>query len=357
MNGPEQLLALLAGDSPERQLPFLLSGGILSEIPDEAINAIKFTTSRDLSVYDDPEQLAELSLYIYDKVSPSNLSLPCVVRAESEAYGGEQDQRTVTGAGAELSFQNDFDYPLKKLADYKRLKTLDPQINGRMPLVLDVLRRLRLARPGVPIIGDLVGPLSLATSLIDAGTLLRAFKDEGELLCKLLDLLSENTIAFARAQQRAGASAFFLIDPFSTAEAIGPSSFELFALPYLNRIADSLAELGCPLIVHICADPMPLTASLARLRSAGLGLHSMPDSLAGLDGKLLIGGVDHLQMLAPAQLFGHDAASQRRAAIAGSVEAAVSKGFSVISPSCSLDASVSLDALQVAAGAALRVGR
>ncbi len=220
-----------------------------------------------------------------------------------------------------------------------------------MPLVLDVLRRLKLARPDLPIIGDLVGPLSLATSLIDAGTLLRAFKDEGEVLCKLLDLLSENTIAFARAQQRAGASAFFLIDPFSTAEAIGPSSFELFALPYLNRIADSLASFGCPLIIHICGDPLPLAASIAGLRSAGLGLHSMPDSIAGLEGKLLIGGVNHLQLLGPG------AASQGRALIAGSVEAAVSKGFSVISPSCSLDATVSLDALQLAAETALRAGK
>ncbi len=352
MNGPEQLVALLAGIRSERQRPFLLSGGILSVIPAEALKATRLpATNPDPSVYDDPEQLAELSLYIYDKVCPSNLSLPCVIRAESEAYGGEQDQRTVTEGGTEPSLQNVFEYPLKKLTDYKILKGLDPETDGRMPLVLDVLRRLKLARPDLPIIGDLVGPLSLATSLIDAGTLLRAFKDEGEVLCKLLDLLSENTIAFARAQQRAGASAFFLIDPFSTAEAIGPSSFELFALPYLNRIADSLASFGCPLIIHICGDPLPLAASIAGLRSAGLGLHSMPDSIAGLEGKLLIGGVNHLQLLGPG------AASQGRALIAGSVEAAVSKGFSVISPSCSLDATVSLDALQLAAETALRAGK
>ncbi len=365
MKGPEQLAALLAGDSPERQRRFLLSGGILSVIPAEALNAKKLLTPNpdlsipDLSVYDDPEQLTELSLYIYDKVCPSNLSLPCVVRAESEAYGGEPDQRIDQeggqeggqGLGTEPVLSNAFEYPLKKPADYKRLKTLDPETDGRMPMVLDILQRLRLARPGVPVIGDLVGPLSLATSLIEAGTLLRAFKDDGEAICKLLDLLTENTIAFARAQHRAGADAFFLIDPFSTAEAIGPRSFEVFALPYLNRIADSLASFGCPLIVHICGDPSPLAASLAGLRSAGLGLHSVPAPLVGLEGKLLIGGVDHLSLLGPA------AATQGRTAIADSVEAAVSKGFSVISPSCSLDATVSLDALWIAAEAALRAGR
>jgi len=356
MNGPEQLMALLAGDSQIGQRPFLLSGGILSVIPSEALNAIKFTPNRELSIYDDPEQLAQLSLYIYDKVCPSNLSLPCVIRAESEAYGGEQDERICTDLGAEPRLQNTIEspytveYPLKKIADYKKLKKLDPEIDGRMPLVIDVLQRLKRARPEVLIIGDLVGPLSLATSLIEAGTILRAFTGDGELLCKLLDLLTENTIAFAKAQQRAGVDVFFLIDPFSSAEAIGPRFFELYALPYFNRIADSLTGLGCPLIVHICGDPSSLAASLAKLRSAGLGLHSVPDDLTGLEDKVLIGGVDHLQLL------GIVSTSQERAIILGGVEAAVSKGFSVISPSCSLDATVSLDALQIASETALRAG-
>lgn len=350
MSSPRQLLTLLAGKAPEKGLPFLLSGAITGAVPDEALRAIALDPDLYPSVYDDPELLAGLSLYIHDTVGSSNLSLPCAMRVESEAYGGEKDLYAGESPPFELSRNAVFEYPLKELADYKGLKGLNPESDGRMPVVLETLRLLKLARRETPVIGDLVGPLSLATSLIDGKTLLRSIKSEGALLREFLGFLTENTISFARAQARAGAEAFFLLDPFATAEILGAEFFELFALPYYNRIAECLGEEGCPLIVHICGEPRLLADTFARMLCEGLSLHRAPAGLAGLDGKLLVGGIEALQLL------GFGGSAQERAAIACSVEAAVFGGFSVIAPSCSLDATVSLGALQSAAGAALGAG-
>jgi len=350
MNDPRQLLTLLAGKTPERGLPFLLTGGLISEVPDEAFRGIGLTPDQYSSVYDDPEQLAELSLYIYDKVGPSNLYIPCAMRVESEAYGGERDLRAGEHLVSGLSRNAVFEYPLKKLSDYQNLKRLNPETDGRMPTVLETLRLLKKACHEAPVIGDLVGPLSLATSLIDAKTLLRSIASEGALLSEFLDFLTENTIAFARAQARAGAEAFFLIDPFATSEILGAEFFELFALPCLNRIAEGVADEGCPLIVHICGEPSLLAGAFVRMRCEGLSLHRAPDDPAVLGGKLLVGGADVLQLL------GLGGSEPERDAITGSVKAAASKGFSVIAPSCSLDATVSLAALQTAAAAAFRGG-
>ncbi len=350
MNELRQLLTLLAGKTSARGLPFLLPGAVTSAVPDEALSAIILDPARYCSVYDDPELLAELSLYIYDRVGPSNLSIPCAMRVESEAYGGEKDLRPGERPGGfGLSRNAVFEYPLKELAGYKGLKELNPETDGRMPVVLEALRLLKRARREAPVIGDLVGPFSLATSLIDGKTLLRSITGEGALLREFLSFLTENTIAFARAQARAGAEAFFLIDPFATAEILGAEFFECFALPYLNRIAEGVGGEGCPLIVHICGGPDLLTSAFARMECAGLSLHAAPEGLAGLDGKSLVGGVDALQLL------GLGGPAPERVDIVGSVEAAVSKGFSVIAPSCSLDATVSLAALRAASQAARRM--
>ena len=350
MDNPANLSTALTGTPHAHHgqgLPFLLTGSLLSQIPLEALRGIALNPDQYPSVFDDPELLTKLSLYIYDQVGPSNLSLPSAIRAESGAYGGERDLCVSQYSNAELSSDAVFDYPLVEL-DYKKLKVPSPETDGRMPVVLETMRLLKLARPSVPLVGDLVGALSLATSLISPDLILRALTGKPRQLSEFLDFLTDNTIAFAKAQARAGADIFFLIDPFASGEVLGPAFFESLALPYLNRIATALDGVGCQLIVHICGDVSALVPLFSQLDCQGVSLHKMPEGYSERDGKFIVGGLDSTQLLAQGGRPSLDETFSN-------VEAAALRGFSAIAPSCALDSSVSLAALRVAADAALRV--
>lgn len=348
-----RLLSLLAGESAgtgsRSKVPFILPGALISAPPLEALIGIGLDPAEYTSVYDDPEKLARLSLYIQNKTRASNLALPCVMRVESEAYGGERDVRAGEGEVGEPGSNAIFEYPLMELSDYHSLKALDPDNDGQMPVVLEAMRLLKKARPDLPLIGDIVGPLSLATSLIDGATILRAMQSDGALLGELLDFLTENTIAFARAQLRSGAEVLFMIDPFSTAEVIGPEFYNHFTLPYIDRISQALDAEGAPLIVHICGNASPLASVLVGLECACLSLHSPEGGREVFGDKLLAGGLSR-SLLLPT-----DKGESETASTASSAGFAAPGGFSIIAPSCTMDSSISLDAVRAAAASAVKV--
>ena len=336
--------------------PFLLPGALMSSPNSQALNSLGVSSLEYPSLYDDPERLAQLSLYIQEHSAADNLALPCVLRAESEGYGGEKDLPPFSsdgGAGSALPSEAVFEYPLKSVSDYKSLKSIRPETGKRATVVLDTLRILAKARPELPLVGDLVGPLSLATSLIDAGKLLRSFGSEQTQLFDFLDFLTDNSIAYMKLQQKAGARAFFLVDPFSSAEIIGPEFFARYAVPYINRVAKACAAEGTPLIVHICGEPELLLQELTGLKCAALSLHGLGGKGTGealTEGRILAGGLSASALTLPG-------ASAAPGAVTGSEEVACAVGYSIIAPSCSLDASVSLQSLRAAAEALIRAGR
>jgi [methyl-Co(III) methanol-specific corrinoid protein]:coenzyme M methyltransferase len=342
----EFLLSVLGCSESRRAL--ILPAGFLSALPLEALKAAGLGSQEFASVYDDPAKLAELSFYIADKTGASSLSLPCVLRVESEAYGGEKDVRTGEPVPGAPGSRADFDYPLTKLSDWRALKPLNLSGDGRMAIVLETIRGLSRDQLERPVIGDLVGPLSLASSLIDGTILLRAMSSDVELLCEFLDFLTEGTIRFARAQARAGARVFFLVDPFASLDILGPEFFRTFALPYINRIARALrpsqaaGELSSclPLIVHICAEPSAAAAVVLDMECACLSLHGLPsldgrdDVPKALQGMLLAGALD-VSLLSSGGVEQAERDHRR-------------KGFQIIASSCSLDENVSLRALRTA---------
>ena len=133
--------------------------------------------------------------------------------------------------------------------------------------------------PQLPVVANLSGPISLATSVIDPLLYYRALRLDREAAHRLTRHCTEVIETFGAALIEAGADLVCIADPSATGEIIGRGAFAEFALPYLNRLSDHFRErFGVPTIVHICGNVKNLGDSLALLSAAAVSI----DSLVGI---------------------------------------------------------------------------
>ncbi|MFO7675225.1 MAG: uroporphyrinogen decarboxylase family protein [bacterium] len=138
------------------------------------------------------------------------------------------------------------------------VRTADPERDGRMPVVLEAVRRLRdELDESVPVLGSLKGPFSLASFLAGIEDLLGAVIASPARAVRFLDLALDNQARFAAAICRAGGVPF-IGDPVASGSLIGPGVFRRFAAPYLCRLIEAVHALGSPCGLHVCGRTLDL---------------------------------------------------------------------------------------------------
>ena len=169
------------------------------------------------------------------------------------------DVRLVEGVGPVL------DEPLRRAADLKRLRPLEPA--EALPWALESIRLVRRElEPDRAVVGFVGGPFTVAGYLVE-GRPSRTFAATKQLMYaepatwhELMGRLADAFAAYARAQVAAGADALQVFD--SWAGALSPSDYAEFAAPYSARI---LAAVDVPTI-HFATGASHL---LEALRDAG----------------------------------------------------------------------------------------
>lgn len=193
--------------------------------------------------HSDPAKMAGLAAGLYDAGGFENYGVPFCMTVEAEALGAKVEM------GDLLCEPRVVHSPLTQAGQWRELTPLSLAA-GRIPCVLEAIRRLRARRDGVPVIGNLTGPVSLAGMLVDMEVLLKAMRKEPETVHGLMTFATDQLIAYGRALLAAGADAVCISDPSGTGEVVGPRFFRSFTVPYLNRVLDAL---DVPVkMVHIC---------------------------------------------------------------------------------------------------------
>ncbi len=268
--------------------------------------------------------------------------LPYRMTVESEAYGGEREIETFGFEAGE------YEYPLSEVGEFLSLPLLDPKSSGRMPEVIAAIKTAAGSEPysepyseidsevDLPVIADLVGPVSLATSLVDTRKLLKSMLSEPEAVHSLLRVLTDGSIGFLRELIHAGAEVVFIMDPASNGEMLGEDLFREFTLPYLNELAESAASYGREVgtIVHICGNAMKLAHLLGELKADIISLDSdtsIRELKELLPGKRLMAGlsIDTLFHKGPVEI-GQEASKL------------VADGAVMIAPSCGITREIPL---------------
>ncbi|TWT81891.1 Uroporphyrinogen decarboxylase [Planctomycetes bacterium CA13] len=110
---------------------------------------------------------------------------------------------------------------------------------GRIPLVLEVARRLRAEHPDLALYGLITGPFTLALHLLGTDIFMRMF-DDPEDVEKLLSFCSDVGVAMSSYYLDAGCDVIAVVDPMTS--QIGPDQFAQFVTPYAKPVFDFIRE-------------------------------------------------------------------------------------------------------------------
>ncbi|WP_113928217.1 uroporphyrinogen decarboxylase [Bacillus sp. P14.5] len=143
------------------------------------------------------------------------------------------------------------DNPIQSLADVEKLGEIDPESD--VPYVLDTIKLLTQEQLSVPLIGFAGAPFTLASYMIEGGPSKNYNKTKAFMYAEpkawftLMEKLADMTIAYGRAQIKAGASAFQIFD--SWVGALNVQDYQAFIKPTMERIFTELKQENVPLIM------------------------------------------------------------------------------------------------------------
>jgi uroporphyrinogen decarboxylase len=171
------------------------------------------------------------------------------------------------------------DNRIQSFADVEKLGEIDPE--NDVPYVLDTIKLLTEEQLSVPLIGFAGAPFTLASYMIEGGPSKNYNKTKAFMYAEpkawfaLMDKLADMTITYAKAQIKAGASAFQIFD--SWVGALNVQDYRVFIKPIMEKIFTELKKENVPLIMFGVG-----ASHLA------LEWHSLPLDVVGLDWRLPI---------------------------------------------------------------------
>lgn len=235
----------------------------------------------------DAEKMAALAKAVYDKGFFENYGVPFCMTVEAEAMGAE-----VTMGRKEIE-PHVTDYAIEDVHDYKQVKPMDLE-SGRAKVVLDAIKILRSYGDDVPIVGNLVGPVSVANSVMEATRYYKQLRKEKELSHEYMDFITNELIRFGTAQVEAGADVIAIADPSGTGEIMGPQPFLEYAVPYIEKLQKACQEAGARTIVHICGQMHSVYEQISQISSNALSFDAivpLKEARENLPGRVIMGNV------------------------------------------------------------------
>ena len=145
-----------------------------------------------------------------------------------------------------------------------RLRMPEPVNGRRMSNRLAAVAALKRSTGTTKLIeGWIEGPCAEAADLRGINRLMLDFMDDPAFVEDLFDFVTELAITFARSQVEAGADIIGVGD--AAASLVGPTIYDAFDLPPMERIVGAIRATGALVRLHICGDITPLLPSIARI--------------------------------------------------------------------------------------------
>lgn len=235
----------------------------------------------------DGEKMAELASANYESGCFENYGVPFCMTVEAEAMGAKAT------LGTKEYEPHVIEYAINSVDEYENLKEMNLQ-KGRAKVVLDAIKILKSKNDNVPIIGNITGPISTASSLMEPVVFYKELRKKNKKAHEFMTFVTDEIIKFARAQIDAGADIIAISDPSGSGEILGPRDFEQFAVKYINKIINSLQEEKIGTIVHICGQMRSVYKEVNMIQSNALSFDSvvsMKNARANLPNRILMGNV------------------------------------------------------------------
>jgi uroporphyrinogen decarboxylase len=250
--------------------------------------------ARLVDIVADPDLCAEVSLQPVERLGVDAVIVFADITTPLPGIGVEVD--LVDAMGPVIA------RPISGHADVVRLRPFDAE--ATVGPLLRAIALLRAAAP-VPVIGFAGAPFTLAAYLLEGraprelGATKRLMHAEPTTWAALMDALADMTIAYLRAQVRAGAQAVQLFD--SWVGQLSPLDYRTRVQPHVRRVFDALAPLGVPTI-HFGTGTAGLLREMAAAGGDAIGLDwriGLADGWARIGERAVQGNLDPHLLLGP----------------------------------------------------------
>ncbi len=224
------------------------------------------------------------------------------------------------------------------LRDVGKLRVVDPERDGRIPVLLEAVRIL------VREVGDEVSIRGNADqAAFSLAGLVRGTEDflldlagdpDNPAIRDLLEVCHQSHLAVHRALKRAGAHFTSLGDSPAGPDVVSPKMFEVYARPYHERLVRELAREGIFTVIHVCGNTSAILDQFAAYPACGFELDYKTDaalakSTAGA-GHVLLGNLD------PSGVIGRGTTDQVREAAAALIRQWKPGGRFILNAGCAI---------------------
>jgi uroporphyrinogen decarboxylase len=255
------LLRAAKGETVERTPVWLMrqAGRILPEY-----RAVRAKLSGFIELAQTPELAAEVTLQPVDILEVDAAIIFSDILVIPEAMGLPYEMVEKRGPH--------FPKTIKTEADLNQLRIADPEES--LHYVTDAIKIVKKALNGrVPLIGFAGAPWTIFAYMIEGGGSKTFSKAKAMLYANpklshsLLQMITDSTIKYLRAQITAGADVVQVFD--SWAGILSPKQYEEFSIPYLKQIADAIDTVPKTIFAKDAHYALP---SLSRLSYDTIGL-------------------------------------------------------------------------------------
>ncbi len=261
----KQRLSLAAKNEAVDRPPCICPGGMMNMITTQLLEKGGFSFRE---AHLDGKKMAEVAQYAYENGCFENVGVPYCMTVEAEQLGAKVD------LGDNTKEPRVIEYGIKTLEEINEL----PEFNleqGRTRAVLDAIKILKENNPDVPVIGNLTGPISTASSVLDPAPFYSGLRKKKELSHAFLEHVTRELIRFVQAMIQAGADVIMIADPSGTGEIMGPKFFQEYTVKYLNELIEGIQAAGVITIVHICGQMVPVLPETNLIKSDALSFDAI----------------------------------------------------------------------------------
>lgn len=286
---PKERLDLVLKNKPVDRPPCICPGGMMNMVTENLMDISGFKWPK---AHTNPEIMANLALSVYEEGGFENFGVPFCMTIEAEAMGATVD------LGNKITEPRVIKYPINSVDQWRDLKKIDLN-KGREKVVLDAIKIIKEKELPVPIMANLTGPVSVASSLMEPMCFYKELFKKKQEAHRFINFVTDNLIEFGKAQLLAGANVITIADPSGTGEILGPKLFREFMIPYLNRIIDELKDYTDGTIIHICGKLKSIYKELNELNSNAISfdsITSVTQVIKNVDNKAIMGNVSTLSI-------------------------------------------------------------
>ncbi|MDR0648037.1 MAG: MtaA/CmuA family methyltransferase [Synergistaceae bacterium] len=313
----ERLKKTVGGKKADRP-PCICPGGMMNMITADLMDLAGVYMP---DAHADAGMMANLAKAVYEKDCFENVGVPFCMTVEAEGMGAQ------VNLGTKIYEPHVVAYAIDTVADFPKLNHLNVN-QGRAKTTLDAIRLLKQETAGIPVIGNLTGPISTAASLMEPMIFYKELRKKNAAAHAYMEFVTDQLIAFGQAQIAAGVDVIAISDPSGTGEILGPKHFKEFAVKYLNKLLAAIERDQVNTIVHICGQMRSVYKEINEVKSDVLSFDSivpLKEARQALGDRILMGNVS---------TYALEFADEEK--VKAITQSCLKNGADIISPACGL---------------------